>query len=359
MIALKSHMILFLILIAIALRAQEKQFQDSLNKAELLVYENPEEAIELANSLQAKINRKDAPQKISILLLLGSAHSSKQQHQKALEYAFEAYELAKKSEDFIDELKVLGFISNQYYILQLDEKVDFYLDQSEKIISQHAIPDSIDYIVANTYFIRALNYKDKLDCNFAINYFNKAITIYQNSDYSNSKINLPITYIQKAYCFLDQHELDSAEYNFKKAYDISLKNKITYSQSHAKIGISKILFEKKDFNAAIDTLKKVEKELETSSPLSLKSDIYSNLSDNYLQIQDFENYKKYTDFYLKVKKESDASEVKFAGNILDSQLSESDKNFKIKERNVLISGIIILISLLGLIFFVKFKTKRS
>lgn len=355
--ALKLHIVLFLILTAIPLSAQDKQFQDSLNKAELLVYENPDEAIQLANSLQTKINPKDAQQQISILLLLGSAHSSKQQHQKALEYAFEAYELAKKSEDFVDELKVLGFISNQYYILQLDEKVDFYLDQSEKIVSQHSIPDSIDYIVANTYFIRALNYKDKLDCNFAINYFNKAIKVYEHIDYSNSKINLPITYIQKAYCYLDQNELDSADFSFRKAYEISLKNKIIYSQSHAKIGISKILFEKKDFNAAIDTLKNIEIELETSSPLSLKAEIYSNLSDNYLQIQDFENYKKYADFYLKAKQELDASEVKFAGNILESQLSDSDKKFQIKQRNVFLSGIIILISLLGLILFLKFKTK--
>lgn len=356
---LKKHIILSFTALSTFSFAQKADFQDSLNKAELLVYENPEKAIEMAHALRSEIEKKDYRLQISILLLLGNAYSSKQNYQKALEHAFSAYELAQKSEHYVDELKVLGFIANQYYILQLDEKVDFYLDKSEKIISQTPIPDSLDYVVANTYFIRALNYKDKLDCNFAINYFNKAIQVYEKSNYPNSKINLPITYIQKGYCFFDQKELDSADYNFRKAYQISLKNKIVYNQSHAQIGISKILFERKDYKSAIDTLVKVENELESSAPLSLRADIYKNLSDNYLKLEDYKNYKQYSDSYLNIKKEMDSLEVKFVENILDSQLSNAENSIQTEKNKVILFGSLMIVSLLGLVLFVRMRIKQK
>lgn len=356
---LKPHIIFLLLSLSIFSFAQKSRFQDSLNKAELLVYENPEKAIEMAQDLQSEIDKKDYKKQISILLLLGNAYSSKQNYQKALEQAFSAYELAKKSEHAIDELKVLGFIANQYYVLQLDDKVDFYLDKSEKIISQAQIPDSLDYVVANTYFIRALNYKDKLDCNFAINYFNKAIAVYEKSNYPNNKINLPITYIQKGYCFFDQKQLDSADYNFRKAYEISVKNQIIYNKSHAQIGISKILSEKKNYKSAIDTLMQIEQELETSSPLSLRAEVYKNISDNFLLIKDYKSYRKYSDSYLKIKKEMDSLEVKFVENILDSQISNADDSIQKEKNKTIIIGLILTISLIGLISFVIIRIKRQ
>lgn len=356
---MKKHIVLLFVLISTNSFAQKISFRDSLNKAELLVYENPEKAIEMAGELQSEIDKKDYRKQISILLLLGNAYSSKQNYQKALDRAFEAYELAKKTDNTIDELKVLGFIANQYYVLQLDDKVDFYLDKSEKIIAQAEIPDSLDYVVANTYFIRALNYKDKLDCNFAINYFNKAIKVYENSDYPNSKINLPITYIQKGYCFFDQKELDSANYNFRKAYDNSVKNQVVYNKSHAQIGISKILTEQKNYKSALDTLLNVEQELETSSPLSLKAEVYKSISDNFLLTKDYQNYKKYADSYLKIKKEIDSLEVRFVENILDSQISNADDSIKKEQNKLLIWGSILIISLVGLVLFVLFRIKRE
>lgn len=356
---LKKNIILSLILVSVFSFGQKKSFQDSLNKAELLVYENPDKAIEMAQTLQYETGKGDYRKQISILLLMGSAYSSKQNYQKALDCAFNAYELAKKSEHPADELKVLGFIANQYYILQLDEKVDFYLDKSEKLIDQAQIPDSIDYVVANTYFIRALNYKDKLDCNFAINYFNKAIKAYENSDYTNSKINLPITYIQKAYCFFDQKQLDSADYNFRKAYEMSAQNNIIYNKSHAQIGISRVLTEQNNYQAALDTLRKVEGELETSSSISLQAEVYKSISDNYLLIQDYENYKKYADSYLKIKNEMDSLEVKFVENILDSQISNAEDSIQKEQHKLLIWGSILIISLVGLVLFVLIKIKRE
>lgn len=356
---LKSHIIWLFSLLCIFVSAQQSGFQDSLNKAELLVYENPEKAIEMAQEFQSEIDKKDYRKQISVLLLLGNAYSSKQNYQKALEQAFSAYGLAQKNDDTIFELKVLGFIANQYYVLQLDDKVDFYLDKSEKIIAQAEIPDSLDYVVANTYFIRALNYKDKLDCNFAINYFNKAIAVYEKSNYANNKINLPITYIQKGYCFFDQKQLDSADYNFRKAYEISVKNQIVYNKSHAQIGISKILSERKNYKSAIDTLIQVEKELETSSPLSLRAEVYKNISDNFLRIEDYKNYQKYSDSYLKIKKEMDSLEVRFVENILDSQISNSDAFIQKEKNKVTIFGLILIISLIGLILFVIIRIKRK
>lgn len=356
--SLKSHIILLFSLLCIFGLAQKNGFQDSLNKAELLVYENPEKAIEMAQQLQSEIDKKDYRKQISLLLLLGNAYSSKQNYQKSLEQGFSAYELAKKNDDAIFELKVLGFIANQYYVLQLDDKVDFYLDKSEKVISQAQIPDSLDYVVANTYFVRALNYKDKLDCNFAINYFNKAIAVYERSDYANNKINLPITYIQKGYCFFDQKQLDSADYSFRKAYEISVKNQVVYNKSHAQIGISKILSERKNYTSAIDTLIQVEKELETSSPLSLRAEVYKNISDNFLRIEDYKNYKKYSDSYLKIKKEMDSLEVKFVENIMDSQISNADDSIQKEKNKMMIFGSILIISLVGMILFVIMRTKR-
>lgn len=341
------HIICLILFFGTILQAQQREIQQQLNKAGLLVYDNPDEAIELLEKLQIGLDESDLDNHIKIMLLLGSAYSSKQNHKEALRYGFEAEELVRNTVKYPEQLKTLGFIANQYYILQIDEKVNEYLDKSEKVIAAHPVPDSVNYLVANIYFIRALNYKDKLDCNFAVNYFNKAIASYKKSDYKNSKINLPIIYIQKGYCFFDQNRLDSADYSFRRAYEISSENEIIYNESYALIGISKVLYKRGDYHSALDTLLRIKRE---RLPVSVNSEIYKELSENYLKMKDFEQYKTYSERYLDTAKEMEKGDVLSIQNLLELQKKEGDDETKSKNKQYFFLYFLIIFLLVTAVF---------
>src|SRR5690606_39693394 len=73
------------------------------------------------------------------------------------------------------------------------------------------LPDSLMYLRGNNYSIKALTYQQSLDCGFAVDYFNKAILIYKSLENNEiSRTNLSIAYLNKAVCFLENKNPDSA-----------------------------------------------------------------------------------------------------------------------------------------------------
>lgn len=232
----KLSFIFFLILwfLCILIPAQENQ---ALNQAHALIYSNPEKSIQLAEKIYAE--SKEAPKvQLSALIILGVAYSEKFEVEKSIEHLQQAQKMAEEQEDYINQIRILSLLGYQYQILQINDKAHDYLDRAETIMEQRPLPDSLLYLRGNNYSIKSLAYKESLDCDYAVEYFNKAIDVYKKlSESEMGQTNLCIAYLNKSSCFLENRNLDSAWSSLQKTNQllkkINVADDITVSQNAA------------------------------------------------------------------------------------------------------------------------------
>ncbi|MXN90744.1 hypothetical protein GR160_05850 [Flavobacterium sp. Sd200] len=355
----KPFVIMVLLFPVFTLNAQERKKIDSiLNAVNLVAYENPDKAIKTVTDLQAH-NNLNTHQQILSLLTIGGAYSVKNHNQKAIDYALQAYSLANAQNEDNERVRTLVFVGNQYYILKMHDKVNHYLDIAEQIIGSKIDKDSIHFIKGNVYFIKAVNYKDKLDCEVAINYFDKSISEYTKAINKNSNsINLTIALIQKGLCLTDLYQLDKARDVLNTAHDLSLKNGYKENRFYADIALAKTHYSENNFKESNAILFNIEKEVEEYHSLTLQNEFYSALADNFLKLKDYDKYGIYSTIFLKQKREIDSLEVNSFRHLIN-EISTDMKDARENEtRNENIYFIIAIVTFLSLAAFLVFKLLR-
>lgn len=338
--------------------AQNKDLSKQINEANSLVYNNPDKAILQANILLKNIKKEDISNRINIYLVLGGAFSTKEKHYEALNFGFEAYDLVKNTNYNTEQIKALGFIANQYYILQMDDKVGYYLDNSEKIIAQKPLNDSLNYLAANIYILQAIRYKDKLDCDFAINYFDKSLKAYKSANYKNSKFNLPIIYIQKAYCFYDLNQLELAKKNFEDAYNIAIKSDNEYAKSYALIGLAMVLTKNGQYQQSNDSLEKVKNNFNSQTSLGLQLETYSALTENYYKLENQNAYLKSADLLKKTIHLNDSVNTSSIEKILEDQHQNMNEIYEKSVFNRICAIAFGVTFILLMVFLIFFRQKK-
>jgi len=324
--------LLVLLLSAVVTCAQEAKKIDSvLKKANVLVYEDPDEAIKTAGNIQAQY-KLTTKQQTDALLTIAGAYSAKSYNQKAIDYGLKAYKLASAGNSDKDQVRALGFIGNQYYFLKMHDKVNLYLDMAEQIMDSKIPKDSLRFIKGNVYFVKGVNYKDKLDCDVAVSYFDKAIAEYvKTNDNNSSSLNLSIALIQKGLCLTDQLRLDDARVILLKARGIAFTNGYTENGYFADIALAKTYYAENDFKGSNTILFKIEKDVDQFHGLTLQSEFYQALADNFLKLKDYGNYNIYSTKFLKLKTKTDSLEMISFHNLIN-EISVDKKN-AVKKQN--------------------------
>lgn len=352
-----------LLLAATSISAQEAKKIDSiLDKANLMVYEDPDKAISIVNNLLLQ-NKLSTKQQANALLTIAGGYSAKRHNQRAIEYGLKVYRLAEKEQANNEQVRALGFIGNQYHFLKMHDKVNLYLDMAEEIMDKKIDKDSLHFIKGNVYFVKGVNYKDKLDCDVAISYFDKSIAEYTKTTDNNSKnLNLSIALIQKGLCLTDQLQLNDARAVLIKAKNIAFKNGYTENEYYTDIALAKTYFAENDYRQSNAILFKIEKQVDVFHGLNLQNEFYSALADNFLKLNDYENYNTYSKKYLKGKIEIDSLEVNSFHNLISEIAVEKGNTLKTQNRNedfyIVIAFVLFLLLALFLAFKI-FKVKKS
>lgn len=333
-----------------------------LSQANSFIYSQPEKAISIANEVYKKSDENSLLQ-LSSLITLGTAYSESFNIEKSIEVLQKAQKIAQFRKDFINQVRVLSLLGYQYQILQINDKTHAYLDEAEQIMEQHPLPDSLVYLRGNNYSIKALTYQQSLDCDYAIEYFNKAISVYKtlkNNDVS--KTNLSIGYLNKAICLIEINKPDSVKATLIQGDkilnelnvtdDISVSQQIAWAKYYMKIGNHE-----KSNKILIENLKKVK----NISQIGVDKDIYQLLSQNYLALNDVEKYNHYSNLYIETQKKYSEAEKKSITHIINkspedqNQNSQSDSKFLIFIS--LFLGLILLMITLFLIKSYRLKKK--
>ena len=351
-------MVVLLLLSSVVHSQESKKIDSILAKANLMVYENPDAAIKSVSevSQQFKLNTR---QQTDALLTIASAYSTKRYNQKAIDYGLQAYRLAEAGNAEREQVRVLGFIGNQYYFLKMHDKVNLYLDMAEQIMNSKIDKDSLHFIKGNVYFVKGVNYKDKLDCDVAISYFDKSIAEHSKAtDNKSSSLNLSIAMIQKGLCLTDLLRLTEARLVLEKAHDIAQKNSHKENEYYADIALAKTFYAENNFKESNEILFRIRKEIDEFNALSLQNDFYSALADNFLKLKDYENYNIYSLKYLKVKNEIDSLEVNSFNNLINEISLDSRSTLETQKRDESVYYIIAFVVFLSLLGFIVFKTTR-
>lgn len=306
--------------------AQNKSETDSLIRfASLEIYKNPDNAIRIANQIiQNSGNNID--HKIKSFKLISDAYSSKRNYEKSLEFVIKANELLKFSKDDLLKIIIINKTAIQYHQLKIYDKSIQYLDQAEQLIINYPIKDSIHTQLGKNYIVRGFIFKEKLNCDIANYYFDKGIAeILKANDKTNNSA-LSIAKYNKGNCYILMLNNQLANVNFKEAIEHAKIVNAKSLQAFALKGLAKVYTLEGNYNEAIKTLNEALTISADVNDLILNQEIYNGLSENYLAVNNWDQYKVYHAKYITTQNLIKQSERKS----ISVSLREKDKELNSK-----------------------------
>lgn len=346
----------FSLLNANPLFQNEKEI-DSLLKASLKdVYENPDRSIELSQNIY---NDEDNSIKTrtKALMLISLAYTSKRDYQKALEYITKADEFSDQLDDHILNIEILYKTGIIYQQLKIFDKSIKFLDESEQLSLTYPIRDSVRRVLGSTYIVKGFIYKDNLNCDIALDFFDKGIKEYERLERTPQiENNMSIAYYNKGNCYTLLSEYENAKKSFNQSVKLAESQKANSLISFAQKGLAEVYTLEGDYETAVGLLNEALDKSSEVGDLVLYQGIYEGLFENYLALNQWEEYQKYYNLFLKTQLELKVSER----NSISDSLDENHKNYSqsleelyIKFTNGIewiISIVIILLVILYLIF---------
>ena len=329
--------------------SQNKSETDSLIRfASLEIYKNPNNAIRIANQIIEK-SANNIDTKIKAYKLISDAYSSKRDYEKSLSFVIKANDLIRFSKDELLKISVSNKTAIQYHQLKIYDKSIQYLDQAEQLILNYPIKDSIHTQLGKNYLVRGFIYKEKLNCDIANYYFDKGIAeILKANDKANNSA-LSIAKYNKGNCYILMLNNQLANVNFKEAIEHAKIVNAKSLQAFALKGLAKVYTLEGNYDEAIKTLNEALTISADVDGLILNQEIYNGLSENYLAVNNWDQYKVFHSKYIATQNLNKQSERKS----ISVSLREKDKelNSKLtKQKNKFFLFIFILIAMSAALF---------
>jgi len=301
-----------------------------LLEAGKLMYKDPAKSATIALQVyEDSGNNKE--QQILSLILASNAYFSMKDSKEAKKYAFKALALAEKNNDYVNQVKVYGLIGNHYQVLKLNEKARFYLGKAEAIMQKHALPNDMRYLKGNIFAVKGNSYKNDLDCDFAITYFDKAIHEFKQATNTSAVNNLNMVQVQKGFCVLEKQLPNEAAAIFTNVLATPSAPKVYDIWVYAKIGLARSYYLQKNYAAAVAQLNDALEKNKSQDNVTIEHELYRNLSANYLQLNDDARYKLYNTLYHQTFKEVNDDETQLFSHLINEV--SADAEIKIAEEH--------------------------
>src|SRR5690554_1824671 len=116
--------------------------QKELEQAQTFIYQKkPQEAVDLGLAIYEKAT--DLETRITALITLVNGYTSLNENDKAMSYAVQAKDIAKKSGDSHLQVRTLGLLGEQYQIYHLNSISREYLKMAEKLLNDPNLPKEV------------------------------------------------------------------------------------------------------------------------------------------------------------------------------------------------------------------------
>jgi tetratricopeptide (TPR) repeat protein len=348
------RIVLFFVSIFLLLQTAyaQKEVDSLLAKSNVLIYENPDGAIILAQQAYdyPDISIKN---KVNALLTISTAYSSKRDYNKASEYVERIKSLIPDIKNERQQMNILNRIAGHYQELQIYDKAIDYLDQSLLLIEKYPAQDSVQTFLGYNATLRGFIYREQMNCEIALKYFDKAIKAYEKATEPHLRnANLSICYYNKGNCLLTLNKIEEAKTSFlnsiEYAQNAEAKSLIAFGQK----GLAEAKTLEGKYNEAITLLNNARQTSENVGDLILNKGLYDGLANNYLALHDWENYTVFHNKFLSLQKQTKKAERKSVNqsliNLTESKAEEIDSLHKFYSP-IQIFLIIFIIIALGMI----------
>jgi tetratricopeptide (TPR) repeat protein len=247
---------------------------------------------------------------------------------------------------------IVGKAGIQYHQLKIYDKAIKYLDEAERLALEYPQRDSVHGSLGINNLVRGFIYKDKLNCDIAISFFDKGIQELLisnkiNKNPAHNASSLSIAKYNKGNCYLMMSNNKMAIKSFQESIYYAKLIKANSLHAFANKGLSQVYSSEGNYEKAIATLNEAVTISKEVDDLVLNEELYRLLSENYLAVNQWENYQKSRLEYEKVQTNLKKRERK---SVSDS-LNEKEQEEKLNTENCTSKfwgGVSIVVFLLGL-----------
>ncbi|MFZ4106990.1 tetratricopeptide repeat protein [Flavobacterium sp.] len=284
-----------------SLYSQKSKLNDSIIKTcSIEMYANPDKVILEGKKIVA--NSDNIDYKIKGYKLIADGYSSKRDYQKSLEYVIKANKLLNLSSNKLLKIIILNKLGIQYHQLKIFDKSIQYLDQAEDLILKYPYPDSIHADLGKNFIVRGFIYKDKFSCDIAIDFFNRGIAELLKAKNNSNYAIISIAKYNKGNCYIILSNNKLAKENFIQSIEAA---KIINGKSlwaFGLKGLAEVYTIEGNYKEAISSLKLALVLSQDVNDLILNDELYFALSENYLAINEWDEFKKYHEKEINVQK---------------------------------------------------------
>lgn len=356
---MRFHFILFLLCIGNFAHAQQNtQTNGLLKKAEELVSNNPQQAIKIGEHLLTNAIKDN--EKASANFLIAESYLAMGNYKDALSFGF----LAKSDENTEIRLKSDILISGILRQLKLGRQADFYLAEAEKLASK----TSGDFRhLANGKILY-----EKAMAQISIRNSAKALEFLQRSQSEFIQVKTTEAKTLKNLSAVGIGIAYAASENYPKALE-HLNTALDFTENSSKnllnqtqilCEISKIYFQRKQHQKAINSLAKASMSAETLQHSFYLTEINKQLALNYLALKDRNNYNIYNQKYLAFSDTEETLENESTNTAFNLITNEQENNTIAEEEKFArlfyaAIGFLSLIITIGILLFFKNKSRKS
>lgn len=325
------------------------------------IYEKPDEVIKAGLAIYKNTDYK-ITSRVRGLMLVSDAYSSKRDYQNALKYFLMANELSKESNDKKLRISILNKTAVKYQQLKVYDKAIQNLDEAQKLIDAYPEKDSIRLSGAMNLIVRGFIYKEQLNCDIAIGYFDKGIKECLRINNTSGQSSLSIATYNKGNCYMMLNNNEKAKQSFQEAIKYADNIHANTLKAFALKGLAQVYTEEAKYELSNQALREAEAISRGVGDIVLNKAIYNGLSNNYFSLNDWESYQLYYNKYIEAQLALTLSERKSVSDSIDeSSHSQNEKLAGVKSGYYYRISIIVLLILavLTALFRYHIKAKKS
>ncbi len=364
---MKVPLFIVLLLLCFSCRTDDPAEDRMVDHAEKLMLSDPRKSFDLAQDL-LKNHSLVHKNKVRSFFVLANTSNVMGKPLDVIKYGHLTLENATEEIDMITKIKALTLIGNTYQSIQLNEKSRMNLDQAEQLLSSPAVPDSMNIIRGNIFYLKAMNYFSNMDGNIALSYFDKAIHQYLISKEPVARINLKFAYVNKGWALIDQKRFNLAKQNFalakadlgsgSKKYPPLFVERLEMTSALAEAKLYSLQNDPERSNAILFGILNDQKNPQVKK--EIENDVYKLLAGNFLKKNDVGKHDYYQNLYMSRTGKYNRT----AADLVNQLIQQEGKEFAVKKKEsdrkyFLLIGIIVLFFLPVILFLMKKTTELN
>lgn len=341
----------FIFCLSIPAFSQVKNNDAEIQRANDILYENPNESIKIAFSLLK--NEKNTDEIAHLYMMISTAYVAKRDIDSSLYFIMKTTNLINSDALLSTKIRILNSVAVQYQQMQLYDKSLETLDKVKELYEK--LPADHKNRAYNREFnnmIRGMIYRSQSNPEMALEKFSQAVNYLKKLPQTKgNSSNISVILYNMGYCYMELNQNSKGNYYFTEAIKYGQLADAKSIEAYAFKGLSENLYVNHEYTKSLDLLDKADYLAKSIGDIVLSEGIYKLMANNYLAINNWEKYQFYSDKVLELKQEKQKKDEQSLNRYMNIQTSENLEKTNSAQTKFQIYQVLILgISVLSILF---------